>query len=116
MVSNQDRFGAIPSSVVSVNDQIFIVDREDQVKWYLSPLALSFYIQIRDNHREIRDWLADMTTNRVVISAQGKLPRRGTEDHPTLSIYEHVYKDRYRVYFEDERDAMLFKLTWGGDL
>lgn len=99
-----------------MNDQIYIVDRESDVKWYLDKEAISFYISLKDNHKELRDWLEEMTVDRVVISGQGKLPRKGTTDHPTLSIYEMIYRDQYRVYFENEKDAMLFKLTWGGDL
>ena len=96
-----------------MNHDIHIVDRENQVKWFVDVDTYSFYIQIRDNHREIRDWLSEMTTGRVVISGQGKLPRRGTTDHPTLSIYENIYQDQYRIYFANEKDAMLFKLTHG---
>lgn len=94
--------------------RIHIVDREALVEWYLDPASISFYVNLRDNKREVREWLEEMTDGIVVISGQGKLPRRGTTDHPTLSIYEHIYRDQYRVYFENERDAMVFKLVWGG--
>lgn len=99
-----------------MNQRIYLVDREDQIDWYLDPKSISFYIQIKDNKREIREWLEEMTDDVVVISGQGKLPRKGTTDHPTLSIYEQVYQNRYRVYFANEKDAMAFKLAWGGDL
>jgi hypothetical protein len=99
-----------------MNHDIFIVDRQDQVDWYLDPKSISFYIQIRDNKREIREWLAEMTSDVVVICGQGKLPRRGTTDHPTLSIYEHIYRDQYRLYFANDQDAMAFKIAWGGSL
>lgn len=97
-----------------MNTDIHIVDREDQVKWYVDDTALSFYVHVKSDHHKLRDWLAEMTDDRVVISGQGKLPRRGTTDHPTLSIYEQIYQERYRIYFQGERDAMVFKLAWGG--
>jgi len=94
-----------------------MVDRDDQVKWYLDPkTATSFCAQLENNHHEIRQWLLDVTQDTVVISGRGSLPRRGTTDHPTLSIYDHVYRDQYRFYFKSDQDAMLFKLAWGGTL
>jgi hypothetical protein len=97
-----------------MNTTIYIVDREDQVKWYVDPLATSFHIDIKSDHKGLRDWLADMTTGVVVISGQGKMPKPGTNDNVTQSLFYQMNQNRYRLYFADDQDAMLFKLTWGG--
>lgn len=96
-----------------MNPRIYIVDREDQVVWYLDPKSISFYLNLRDNKREVREWLEEMTDDIVVISGQGKMPRCGTQDHPN-NVYQSIQRDQFRVYFENEKDAMLFKLAWGG--
>lgn len=96
-----------------MNQRIYIVDREDQIAWYVDPDAVSFNLALKDNKREVREWLEDMTIDAVVISGQGKMPRCGSDDHPT-NMFQSIQRHQFRVYFADERDAMLFKLTWGG--
>lgn len=98
-----------------MNFRIYIVDRVDQVKWYIDEnTSITFCLQMKDNHREIRQWLEDMTKEAVVISGQGVMPRVGTEDHPT-NVYRAIQRDQFKLYFESEDDAMLFKLRWGGE-
>lgn len=97
-----------------MNSRIYIVDREDQVVWYVDPKATSFYVNLKDNKREVREWLEEMTNDVVIISGQGKMPRPGSSDHPSHSVYQHIQRDQFRVFFADEQDAMMFKLAWGG--
>ena len=49
---------------------------------------------------QIRKWLEQRCQDSVVV-------------HPT-SISVH-YKKKYRYDFENSSDAILFRLTWGGD-
>jgi hypothetical protein len=98
-----------------VNNQIYIVDRVDQVKWYIDEeTAMTFCLQMDKNHRVIRNWLMEMTSNTVVISGQGVMPRMGSSDHPN-NVYQSISRDQFKLYFADADDAMLFKLTWGGE-
>lgn len=101
-----------------LNRRVYLVDREDQVKWYLQDPAEAsiFCVQLKDNHYTIRNWIECMTQYPVVISAQGRMPRIGTSDHAYHGLLEYVQKDQYKIYFEDENDAMKFKLAWGGCL
>lgn len=100
-----------------MNTQVFIVDREDQAKWYVdTKTALHFCIQLENNHKALRDWLVDMSQGVVVVCGQGTLPRPGGVDHPTRSIFEHIQRDQFKVYFQDEKDALAFKLAWGGSI
>lgn len=102
---------------MEVNTEVQFVDREDQVKWFLDPeTALSFCIQLDNNHRDLRTWLRSMTVGAVVVSAQGVMPRVGTSDHPYHGLLCHVQKNQFKVYFENEQDALAFKLAWGGSL
>lgn len=96
-----------------MNHRIYIVDREDQVAWYVDPKTVSFNLDLQYNKREVREWLEAMTTNIVVISGQGKMPRCGTGDHPN-NVFQSIQRHQFRVYFANEQEAMLFKLTWGG--
>jgi hypothetical protein len=97
-----------------VNLRIYIVDRVDQVRWYLDPkTCTSFCLQLKDNHHEIRSWLEQMTKDVVVISGQGIMPRMGVNDHPN-NVYQSLSREQFKLYFASEDDAMLFKLTWGG--
>jgi hypothetical protein len=98
-----------------VNTRIYIVDRVDQVKWYVDESqATTFTLQLEDNHKAIREWLELMTQDIVVISGQGVMPRVGTADHPT-NVYAAIQRNQYRLYFANPDDAMLFKLRWGGE-
>jgi hypothetical protein len=100
-----------------INQNVHIVDRTDQVKWYLDPVfSTNFCVQLKDNHRYLRNWLRSMTQGTVVISCQGVMPRIGTNDHAYHTLLQSVQKDQYKVYFEDEQDAATFKLAWGGSL
>jgi hypothetical protein len=96
-----------------MNQNVFIVDRDDQVCWYVDPEVQNFTVQIQENHAEIRRWLINMTKDVVVISGQGKMPRPGTSDHVGDSLFYHVRRHQYRIWFSDADDAMLFKLTYG---
>jgi len=97
-----------------LNHRIYIVDRVDQVRWYVDEkTAVSFCLQLKDNHRIIRTWLEEMTKDIVVISGQGVMPRMGVNDHPN-NVYQSLSRDQFKLYFADADDAMLFKLTWGG--
>jgi len=104
--------------MADLNQRIYIVDREDQVKWYLDIKgATSFHIQMKeDNHHDLRDWLERMTQESVVISGQGVMPRIGTEDHPYHSLLNSIQRNQYKVYFQSDQDAAAFKLVWGGSL
>ena len=100
-----------------MNHRIYIVDRIDQVKWFLDETtSVSFHLQMQENHRVIREWLEANTTDVVVISAQGVMPRVGTTDHAYHSLLHYVQRDQYKLYFNSEDDAVLFKLTWGGTI
>lgn len=94
-----------------------MVDRCDQVKWFLDDkLAETFCVQLKDNHHYLYRWLRQMTTGAVVISARGVMPRVGTDDHAYHSLLTHVQKDQYKVYFASPQDAMTFKVAWGGSI
>ena len=97
-----------------MNQKIYIIDRTDQVDWYVDPKVISFYVDLKDNKREVREWLEEMTTDTVVICGQGHMPRPGTTDNVAFTVFHHLNRHQYRVYFADEKDAMLFKLAWGG--
>ena len=102
---------------MDVNPEVHIVDREDQALWYLdTSTAHSFCIQLDNNRKQLRDWLCRMTQKTVVVSGQGVLPPAGGMVHPTSSIYQYILRTQFKVYFEDERDAIAFKLAWGGSL
>lgn len=102
---------------MDVNNQVHMVDREDQVKWFLDPkTATTFIAQLDNNHFEVRQWLINGTQDVVVISAQGVMPRIGTSDHAYHSLLHCVQRDQYKFYFKSEDDAMLFKLAWGGSI
>jgi hypothetical protein len=96
-----------------MNQKIYIVDREDQVAWYVDSNCISFCLNLQDKKKEVREWLEQMTNDVVVISGQGKMPRCGTQDHPT-NMFSSIQRHQFRVYFADEQDAMVFKLRWGG--
>lgn len=97
--------------------RVHIVDREDQVKWYLDPKSShSFCLQLDKNHHELRQWLLKMCQGVAVVSGKGTLPMPGGVDHPTRSIFENIQRDQWKVYFENEADAIAFKLAWGGSL
>lgn len=97
-----------------MNHRIYIVDRVDQVRWYVDEkTATHFCLQMDKNHREIREWLEEMTQDVVVISGQGVMPRMGVNDHPN-NVYQSMAREQFKLYFANDDDAMLFKLTWGG--
>jgi len=103
--------------MAGLNQRIYIVDREDQVKWFLDVTQVtSFCIQLKDNHHTLRHWLETMAQDVVVISGQGVMPRVGTEDHPYHSLLKSIQRDQFKVYFQSEQDALAFKLAWGGSL
>jgi hypothetical protein len=99
---------------VPVNNRIYLVDRQDQVLWYLDAQGPKHQIVVRDNHREIREWLETMTQGVVVISGQGVMPRLGSTDHPS-NVYDMMNRKVYMVHFDNLQDSMAFKLAWGGD-
>ena len=96
-----------------VNQKIYIVDRTDQVRWYVDPEWQTFCLQLDKNHREIRQWLEENTAEIVVISGQGVMPRMGVDDHPN-NVYTSMSREQFKLYFASDNDALLFKLTWGG--
>ena len=96
-----------------MNRRIYIVDRVDQVEWYLDTTSTAFCLQLDNNKATIREWLESHTKGIVVISGQGNIPQPGMNLHFT-SMYEHIRKNQYKLYFGDDDDAVLFKLTWGG--
>lgn len=98
-----------------MNDKIYIVDRADQVKWYVDETtATTFCLQLEDNHRAIREWLVEMTCDVVVISGQGMMPRPGVGDHPNM-VYSSIWRNQFKLFFANPDDAMVFKLRWGGE-
>lgn len=100
-----------------MNSNVFIVDREDQVRWYVNKdEAANYCVQLDGNHKYLRDWLVEMTKGHVVVSGQGTMPRSGTTDHPSHNVYAMIQRNQYKVWFEDEQDAVAFKLAWGGSL
>lgn len=94
--------------------RIHILDREDQVKWYADSSWASFIVKMEDDHRTVREWLEEMCQGIVVISGEGRLPPSGGMYHPTEMIFENIRRHQYRIYFELDSDAVLFKLSWKG--
>lgn len=98
-----------------MNNQVHIVDREDQVSWYLDPKSVSFCLNLKDNRLQVRTWLVESTKGVVVISGQGILPRPGLGEDAG-NIFQSIQRNQFKIYFSDDDDALLFKLTWGGCL
>jgi len=98
-----------------MNTNIHIVDREDQVRWFLDvDQATQICIKMPSRHHELREWLMKMTQETVVISGQGTMPRWGTTDHPSHGVYYQMQLDQWKIYFAGEQDVVAFKLAWGG--
>lgn len=95
---------------------IHLIDREDQVKWLVGKNWSVFSIMTNENEFEIYSWLENNTKHRVVISGDGKIPPSGGMFHPTDMIFRNISGHRYKIYFENEGEALLFKLAWGGEI
>jgi hypothetical protein len=97
--------------------RVYIVDRVDQVTWYVPKEATKFTIKVEPTNKiAIRKWLEEMSTDDVVISGQGVMPRCGTGDHAYATLYREIQQKQFAVHFASDADAMAFKLTWGGDV
>lgn len=94
--------------------QIHILDRKDQIDWYVDDSWHSFNLNVKDKKHEIMKWLNEVATGTVIIFGGGELPPTGLGNYPIWRTYEHIMRDNYKIYFEDEASATLFKLTWGG--
>jgi hypothetical protein len=97
-------------------NKVTIVDRTDQLEWYIDSDWFSLDIKVDKDKRLIREWLEEMAIGKVVIFGRGTVPQpNGIEDR-TWQIFDSVRQGVYRVYFEKTEDAMTFKLRWGGDV
>jgi hypothetical protein len=92
--------------------RVLLVDREDQLRWYVDDSYMAFDIQLDKNHKELMDWILECTTDKVIIFSGGVIP----EPNSRFSFYElfgKIRSSKYVVYFETASDATIFKLKWG---
>lgn len=92
-----------------------MVDRRDQAEWLVDASWPVFCVNVKDRKAAIFNWIQDSTAGRVVISGDGVLP----DEHSPYKIwatYDNIQKHIYKIYFEDDTSATMFKLAWGGAL
>ena len=70
-------------------------------------------MNVEHNKRIIMKWLEDNTVHRVVISGGGKIPAK-YDLVKSEGLFGKVADNVYKIYFENNDEAVLFKLTWGG--
>lgn len=95
--------------------QIQFVDREDQLEWLVDKDWPSYHLNVKDRKRDLVKWLEEAATGKVIIFGCGKLPVKGLPQYQIWQTYESIFRQNYRIYFEDQASATLFKLAWGGD-
>lgn len=94
-------------------NNIHLIDREDQLVWLVDPHWSYFCLNVERNHRQIMKWLEECTSHRVVICGGGKIPAK-YDVIRAEGLFGKIADNVYKIYFEDDDEAMLFKLTWGG--
>jgi hypothetical protein len=97
-----------------ITERVMMVDRRDQAEWLVQDSWPFFCVNVKDRKAAIFNWLQDSTAGRVVISGDGVLPDEKGSPYTIWACYENIQKNIYKIYFEDETSAMMFKLAWGG--
>jgi hypothetical protein len=98
-----------------MSERVVMVDRRDQAEWLVQDSWSCFCVNVKDKKAAIFDWLHAGTIGRVVISGDGVLPDEKSP-YKIWATFDNIQKNIYKIYFEDDKSAMLFKLAWGGAL
>ena len=77
-------------------------------------VMVEFPVDYVERYNDIKQWLDDKSMAGSVIA---KAPRYITATHPyPFASTRHVVGFKATITFTNRDDALLFKLTWGGDI
>ena len=87
------------------------VEKLSELPWWVGPKWVSIYIGRKSDHDkyEMRKWIEENCEHEVAVFGRTRWPKTG-ESNWTSVISGDGTAD---VYFEDRKEAAMFKLAWG---
>lgn len=86
------------------------VEKQNELPWWIDCNWTAIPIsRLDDNDKyKMRKWIESMCTDEVIVFGKTRWPKVGERDYAGIMTGDGSFD----VYFENPKEAALFKLTW----